>query len=138
MVIPPGEKRRSVGRTVETAAELDLPVDDRSVRDARLFVATLDGVTSQHRRDAQLIVSELVTNALLHAGLNSADRILLTISRDRGQLRIDVDDAGTFTADSESFAYARTDDRHHGLGIVQLLAFRWKAENGRVTAWLGA
>jgi anti-sigma regulatory factor (Ser/Thr protein kinase) len=121
---------------VETAAELDLPVDLRSVREARIFIAGLNGLAPQRLADAQLIVSELVTNALLHAGLHAADRIVLRISRHQRRLRIEVDDGGTFTADSESFAYSRNEDRAHGLRLIQLIALAWTAENGNVTAWL--
>jgi anti-sigma regulatory factor (Ser/Thr protein kinase) len=123
---------------VETAAELDLPVDHTSVRQARIFATEFDAITPERLADVQLVVSELVTNALLHGGLNDAQRIVLSISRDHGRLRIDVDDAGGFTADSESFDYSRTGGREHGLRIVQRLGLEWRAENGRVTAWLEA
>ena len=88
--------------------------------------------------DAQLVVSELVTNALDHAGLGQPTVIRLSVSRHGNRLRIDVDDAGTFTADSDTFAKP-SPGRHrrgHGLRIVQALAIHWQAADGRVTAWL--
>ena len=117
---------------------LDLPVDHRSVREARQFVATFDGLGLGGLAEAQLVASELVTNALQHGALGPADVIRLRLSRLGSRLRIDVDDAGTFTADSDTFAYPRR-GRHHrgqGLRIVQTLAIRWQAVDGRVTAWL--
>lgn len=121
---------------METAVELDLPVDHRSVQEARQFVATLDGLDSGSVTHAQLVVSELITNALEHAALGPADVIRLSLSRHGSRLRIDVDDAGTFTADSDTFAYPRRGRHHRGLRIVQTLAIRWQAADGRVTAWL--
>jgi anti-sigma regulatory factor (Ser/Thr protein kinase) len=137
--IPLGEQEQeAAGRAVETAVELDLPVDHRSVREARQFVATFDGLDSRRLADAKLVVSELVTNALEHAGLGPADLIRLSLSRHGSRLRIDIDDAGTFTADSDTFAYPRRARyrRGHGLRTVQALAIRWQAADGRVTAWL--
>ena len=123
---------------METAHELDLPVDQRSVREARQFVATCDGFPRERIADAQLVVSELVTNALQHAGLGPADRIVLTLTRHRDRLRIDVHDTGAFTADGETFDYPprRLNRRGRGLRIVHALATHWQADNGRVTAWL--
>ena len=123
---------------METAVALDLPVDHRSVRKARQFVATFDGLNAAGLADLQLVVSELVTNALQHAGLGPADVICLSLSRLGDRLRIDVDDAGTFTADSDTFSYQRRGRRHRGQGlrIVQSVASRWQAADGRVTAWL--
>lgn len=125
---------------METAVELDLPVDHTSVREARQFVASVDGLAPDRLLDTQLVVSELVTNALEHAGLGPADSIGLRLSRLGGRLRIDVDDAGTFTADSDTFAYPRRHGRHRrngrGLHIVGAIAVRWQAADGRVTVWL--
>ena len=123
---------------METAVELDLPVDHRSVREARQFVANFDGLDSQRLADAQLIVSELVTNALQHARLGPADSIRLSLARLDSRLRIDIDDAGTFSADSATFPYPRASRQRRGRGlrIVQSLTTRWQAADGRVTAWL--
>jgi anti-sigma regulatory factor (Ser/Thr protein kinase) len=123
---------------VETAGELDLPVDRRSVREARTFVANFDGLAGERLADAQLVVSELVTNALQHAGLGPTDLIALTLSHHGSRLRIDVDDAGTFTADSDTYTYPPRSrkSRGRGLRIVQTLAVHWQADNGRVTVWL--
>jgi anti-sigma regulatory factor (Ser/Thr protein kinase) len=123
---------------VETAVELDLPVDHTSVREARRFVATIDGLAVQRLADAQLIVSELVTNALLHSGLVAGNRIHVTIVTFHEQLRIDVHDGGTFTADCETFGPSQpgSSSDSRGLRMVQTLATHWQADEGRVTAWL--
>ena len=123
---------------METAVALDLPVDHRSVQKARQFVATFDGLDSVRLDDAQLVVSELITNALDHAGLGPTDSIRVSLSRLGNRLRIDVDDAGTFAADSDTFRYPRRGltRRGHGLRMVHALAGRWQAADGRVTAWL--
>jgi two-component sensor histidine kinase len=127
-----------VGRAVETAVELDLPVDQTSVREARDAVERIDELVATSLRDAQLIVCELVSNALTHAGLGPSDLIALTVACHGSRLRIDVDDGGAFTADSETFLYPRRDrvNDGHGLRLVQTLALRWQALDGRVSVWL--
>jgi anti-sigma regulatory factor (Ser/Thr protein kinase) len=124
---------------VETAVELDLPVDHTSVREARQFVDRFDGLDRDGSATAQLIVSELVSNALKHAGLGHGDLIRVSMSRLGSRLRVDVEDAGTFSADSDTYAYPAPGRRHaggRGLRIVQTLSVRWQATDGRVTAWL--
>jgi anti-sigma regulatory factor (Ser/Thr protein kinase) len=123
---------------VETAVELDLPVDHTSAREARRFIANAAGLAAERLADAQLVASELVTNALLHAGLAPTDRILLALSCHGSRLRIDVQDAGTFTADSETFFHGSRngDDHGRGLRVVQALTTHWQADTGRVSAWL--
>lgn len=116
--------------------ELALPVDQRSVRTAREAVATIDGLAPERLADIQLVISELVTNAILHAGLAPTDRILFKVSRHGSRLRIDVDDAGTFAAESDTFRYPHPNNRGRGLRIVQTLAVHWQAADGCVTAWL--
>jgi len=129
----------AVGRAVETAFGLDLPVDHTSVREARRAVESIEALVAQSLLcDAQLIVSELVTNALRHGGLGPTDLIALTVTRQGARVRIDVDDGGWFTADSETFVYPRHDGviGGRGLRLVQTLAMRWQALNGRVSVWL--
>ena len=63
-------------------------------REARRIVAALDGVPATLRGDVQLVVSELVTNAVRHGGLRDGDPIMLMLGCEDGRLRVDVDDGG--------------------------------------------
>lgn len=102
----------------------DLPQDLRSVREARHFLRrVLDRWDLGTVEDAaQLVVSELVTNAITHA----ASACQLRLSRSATTVRIEVADAGAGTPDP------RPDDpaAEHGRGmhIVAVLAVAWGTE----------
>jgi hypothetical protein len=107
----------------------ELTTDSFAVRDARRRVRALGDLPARTVADAELVVSELVANALLHAGLGPADRIDVTLSRDRDRLVIVVDDHGSFS---------RRPAGPTGLGfrILDSLCERWEISPGRVTATL--
>jgi two-component sensor histidine kinase len=74
----------------------------------------------------QVTVSELVTNAVLHAGLGGSDEIVMTVKLFPSKLRVEVrDPGGGFDHPSR--------DREHGLGIVDGLADRWGVDSGTGT-----
>ena len=83
------------------------------------------GVTDDDTRDgAAIVVSELVTNALIHA--DDGGPILLEIALDDGSLRISVADASSTVP-----AQRRADDvaeSGRGLSIVDQLSMRWGVE----------
>ncbi|HXY90983.1 MAG TPA: ATP-binding protein [Acidimicrobiia bacterium] len=68
--------------------------------------------------DARLVVSELVTNAVLHADTAIDLEVFL---RDDGALRIEVTDLGS----DRPQVWARDDTRGRGLPIVAALASAW-------------
>lgn len=74
-----------------TVSEFPLGAELDAVPRARRFAAlSLGGETPGRVQDAELIVTELVTNALLHAGLPAT----LRVSRWDSRVRIEVEDAG--------------------------------------------
>jgi serine/threonine-protein kinase RsbW len=77
--------------------------------------------------DAPLVISELVTNSLRHAGLPDAATVRVSAQLADGVLRLEVEDEGTSGAVSR-----RTPNRHrgggYGLNIVDALAARWGVE----------
>lgn len=90
---------------------LDLPHDLVSVRRARGFVRAVlaDWQLPDLSDSAQLVVSELVTNAVTHA----ASACQLRLVRTGGSLRVEVQDGGAGTPDPQS-----PDDRgEHGRGM---------------------
>ena len=90
-----------------------------SVRDARASLARF-GLDEDLAHRAQLVVSELATNAVMHSGAP----FLLRVTQDQRCLRIEVEDAsGTLPLEMEAGAMSG-----RGLRIVEALASHWGAE----------
>jgi anti-sigma regulatory factor (Ser/Thr protein kinase) len=109
--------------------ETQLPVSDRAPARARAAIADvlLDSLPAERVQDGQLLVSELVTNSVLHAGLTSTDSISLVVTIDDLHVRIAVSDrGGGFERGPEAverpFGLWETG---RGLSLVELLADRW-------------
>ncbi len=98
-----------------------------AVRDARLRVRGLNGLPRQTTADLELVVSELIANSLLHAGLGPEARIDVTLQHDAERVSIVVDDHGGFS---------RPRHRAGGLGfrVLDALCDEWSLEDGRVSA----
>ncbi|MCW3011029.1 MAG: ATP-binding protein [Solirubrobacterales bacterium] len=78
--------------------------------------------------DLRLLVSEMVTNAVRHAGATGSPRVLLVVEGGPGQVRVEVHDEGPgFTAPAEP---GPRDEGTSGWGLylVQKLARRWGTE----------
>jgi anti-sigma regulatory factor (Ser/Thr protein kinase) len=96
-----------------------------SVRTARVFtsdVLTEAGVEASVIELAVLMVSELVTNAAVHAG----GMICLTVHADTHCVRIDVEDEGRGRPVLPPAKHHQVDGR--GLRIVDALATEWGTE----------
>jgi anti-sigma regulatory factor (Ser/Thr protein kinase) len=90
-------------------------------------------IPSERMDDLRLIVSELVTNSVSHAGLGGSDRIQMTVEVSRSRLRVEVANRGHgFTTPR-----ARVSSQHgRGLLIVDRLADRWGSQGGaETTVW---
>jgi DNA-binding response OmpR family regulator len=82
--------------------------------------------------DAALVVSELVTNAVRHAGSAS----IVVVNRTDGGIRVEVRDEGPWTPDPGP---SPTDaERGRGLMIISALATAWGVESGArsKTVWV--
>lgn len=100
-----------------------------SVRIARQLVsAHTSGLGAQRRADARLMVSELVTNALIHG----TGTISLRIDVERDGLRIEVSDQGQV-----ELRPSPTPGAHGGWGlrIVEQLADDWGVRAGSTKVW---
>ncbi|GAA2724146.1 hypothetical protein CAE01nite_09870 [Cellulomonas aerilata] len=108
----------------QDVAVVDLPRDLRSVREARRFLReTLVGWDlSQVEDTSQIVVSELVTNAITHA----ASACRLRLSRRGATVRVEVVDGGTGTPDPRPPTISGESGR--GMHIVSALAVAWGTE----------
>ena len=105
-------------------AVCDLPKDLRSVRDARRFLReTLDVWSlSELEEVSQLVVSELVTNAVTHADSDCQ----LRLARKETTVRVEVVDGGAGTPDPQP--PSETGEHGRGMHIVSALAVAWGTE----------
>jgi anti-sigma regulatory factor (Ser/Thr protein kinase) len=120
--------------------EFELPVGPSAPSQARRAVRGIATLPEETRADALLLVSELVTNAVIHAELSAADTVRLTLLRDGDRLVIKVDDRGAPSDRRRGIAAGevRTDTPGAGLGlkIVDRLTEHWQVQGSLVSATL--
>jgi anti-sigma regulatory factor (Ser/Thr protein kinase) len=106
-----------------------LPRSPDSVRIARRLVQThAAGLAARRREDAGLLVSELVTNALVHG----RGAIALRIDRGFDHLRIEVADEGDRTIALNPAPGVRGG---WGLRVVDRFAASWGVQQGSNRVW---
>jgi anti-sigma regulatory factor (Ser/Thr protein kinase) len=112
-----------------SALTIDLPRSPDSAASARRFVdAHTTTLRPQQRDDAALMVSELVTNALMHG----TGAISLHLDVDPRAVRVEVSDEGAV-----ALAPSPTPGAHGGWGlrIVEQLADDWGVLDGSTKVW---
>jgi anti-sigma regulatory factor (Ser/Thr protein kinase) len=116
-----------VNRSV--CAGLDAPAQ------ARRAVVTLP-VREQARDRLALVVSELVTNSIRHAGLAAGDPIELQLTSENGQVWVAVRDGGP-GFDPQMARNGNGNGSGFGLAIVAAMADEWGVELGPAgcTVW---
>jgi anti-sigma regulatory factor (Ser/Thr protein kinase) len=123
--------------TPDMTVELDLPVRADSVARARRSLERLRGTVSASLfEDLRLLLSEVVTNSLRHAGLTSSDRVDVVVSAGPGHVRVEVFDRGPgFDAPEEGPPAGAASG--WGLVLVEHLADRWGVDRvgGRTRVW---
>jgi serine/threonine-protein kinase RsbW len=116
--------------------ERELAVSPEAAAEARHMLDRLTGRFPDGRiRDVQLLVSELVTNAVRHANLAAGDVILLIVDISSQTLRVEVHDpGGGFVPTEPSPDPARPSG--WGLYLVAELADRWGVDSDeRTLVW---
>jgi anti-sigma regulatory factor (Ser/Thr protein kinase) len=112
--------------------ELRLRPDAQSPAEARRTLEALRiSLDDEVVDDAALLVSEIVSNSVRHAGLGTTDAIEVRIRGSRSMLHVDVTDPGP----GFELAHTRLPDREGGWGLCLLdrLATRWGVEGGETT-----
>jgi anti-sigma regulatory factor (Ser/Thr protein kinase) len=113
--------------------EVDLASDPDSAAEARRALGEVsDHLSPRRLEDARLLVSELVTNAIRHAGLEDDDVIKLVVMTRERALRIEVCDPGPgFELSEPEPDPARPSG--WGLYLVRELSDRWGVERSEHT-----
>jgi anti-sigma regulatory factor (Ser/Thr protein kinase) len=116
---------------------LELPRELDSAATARHAIDGIRELPDDQLGDVRLLVSELVTNSLRHAGLAAEDRIVLVVHVDGERTRVEVSDTGSGFAFPGEATDPETVDGW-GLYLVATLADRWgvdrEGSNG-ATVW---
>jgi anti-sigma regulatory factor (Ser/Thr protein kinase) len=100
---------------------------------ARGALGPLRGALDEETLEAtSLLVSELVTNSVRHAGIGNEDWIELLVEASDGRVRVSVTDPGGGFARPPRPARADA-SAGWGLFLVSRLADRWGVERGRET-----
>jgi anti-sigma regulatory factor (Ser/Thr protein kinase) len=113
--------------------------EPEAVAIARTRVQVLQHVPAAVAAAAELVLSELVTNSILHAGLGPQDAIQVILRLSDEQLQIEVDDGDGFAAapttlPSGSNGWPSGHVGGLGLQIVNTLCDSWTASSGCVIA----
>jgi anti-sigma regulatory factor (Ser/Thr protein kinase) len=120
-----------------TQIDLRLTPNPEAVLAARHSLDRLDGVLSPEKlEDVRLVVSELVTNSVRHAGLSADKQISLAVVISDGSVRGRVCDPGP-GFEKPSAPRPRTDlSGGWGLPIVERISDRWGVvRNGCACVW---
>ena len=115
-------------KKVEPLIALELPAEPHSAKVARDAIAGLDGHLGKVFGDVVLLISELVTNSVRHAGLDASQPLQLSVVASGATVRVAVRDPGPGFRPP-----APPSDPGHvggwGLVLVDQLAETWGVEN---------
>ena len=134
------ETRRRSGdapiRELTRLAEIALPPGPRAPGAARCVVDhCLSGlVTRRVLRDAELLVSELVTNSIDHGELGEDDGVLVSIYLATDRLLLAIQNPGTAGVVAANRVGRESGEGGYGLDLVNLLAARWGVMRNRDTS----
>jgi two-component sensor histidine kinase len=120
-------KRRGERPGVPYGFDLLLKNDDGAAFAARQVVLAGDGVVpAAVRDDVLLLVSELVTNALRHAGMGPDQLRRVELRRRSGSVRVTVVDDGNGFRHPERGRSGSGESGGWGLFLVDQIADRWE------------
>ena len=116
--------------------DLKLRPTPGAVPDARKALDALDDdVSAQTLDDLRLLVSELVTNSVRHAGLEQSQAIELKVALLPETVRVEVNDPGSGFQPTPRTAQS-DDQSGWGLYLVSRLADRWGVtSDGATRVW---
>src|SRR3954451_14622980 len=123
----------------DAVLKLDLPDREQAPAAARKGLTALNGslhlISEARLRDAQLLVSELVANAVRY-GAHSSGKVRLAVHAAPHTMRVEVTDDGAGFAPAQLPAPTTDRGGGGGLAIVAALAHRWGVERDvGTTVW---
>jgi anti-sigma regulatory factor (Ser/Thr protein kinase) len=113
------------------------PVADSVPRAREALDELLDTVGPERLEDLRLVVSELVTNSVRHAGLRAGDEIDLRVRSSAERIRVEIHDGGPgFEAPAAPGSLYQ--ESGWGLYLVSRIADRWgvSTDGDGTTVWL--
>jgi anti-sigma regulatory factor (Ser/Thr protein kinase) len=113
------------------AIAVSLPARPNSVSTARRLLRVFAGGSTVSQDDLALLTSEVVSNALQHAGLREGDYVRIEAHQTRKGLRVSVYDGGPGIGDLPPCQRTES-ERGRGLAIVDRVASAWGGERGMV------
>lgn len=135
-----GQNGKLAGNGTVLAGDLTqmvLPADPRAPSAARTLLGLCVGplLDSRVLSDAQLLISELVTNSLVHGGLGVDEGIVVRIQLDSDALQLEVRNPGV-TGTIASTGGDPVGGRGFGLDLVSLLSTEWGVRrDGHTAVW---
>ena len=115
-------------KKVEPLIVLELPAEPHSAKVARDAIAGLDGHLGSVFGDVVLLISELVTNSVRHAGLDASQPLQLSLQAEGEVVRIAVRDPGPGFRPPKA-PTIRAHVGGWGLVLVDQLAEKWGVEH---------
>lgn len=116
--------------------DLELEPTPRAVSEARHAVTTrFQELPEQQLEDLRLLITELVTNGVVHGGLEPDERLRVRVQADGDVIRAEVVDGGK---DGQIAARPLDPESPGGFGLhlVQMLTDRWGVhQNGVTCVW---
>jgi anti-sigma regulatory factor (Ser/Thr protein kinase) len=126
----PDDARLDVVADGGPAVNRSLAAGTAAPAEARHVVSELP-LEALARERLALVVSELVTNSLRHAGLAAGEPIDLHISRNNGHVRVAVHDGGPgFDPSARAASPEANGNGGFGLAIVAGIAREWGVDSG--------
>lgn len=118
-----------------TPLQMDVPARAEAVQEVRDVLRRHLGGSMAERElnDAELVVTELLSNSVRHSGVALDDLLRVRVSTGRGVLHLEVEDGGHTGA-----VRIREDPITGGIGLklVDALALAWGVERGQhTTVW---
>src|SRR3954451_3189448 len=122
----------------EALLSLDLPSRPEAPAAARKALTSLNGalhlISSERLRDAQLLISEVVANAVRH-GSSDADVVGIRVRATEDVMRVEVSDLGQGFDPTLTPGHSLDGSGGWGLEIVAALAHRWGVDHQPETAF---
>ena len=104
---------------------LEVSAHPESVALARDAIRDCVAIPDAVREDLTLVVSELLTNSVRHAGLAGDDMVLVAVTCHGGSVHVEVTDHGRGFDRVRAEAKTPSEDGGWGLGIVTRLSEAW-------------